>query len=266
MSVGRFLVTVTAASLAIGCFADSVRAQQSDDENAKKAVTIYSEIDVTKSAYDIDTEAYVALNGNSSLPGLLMYASIDAGHYDYRNTDVPGGRVSAIPISGNLMLGYQGYTRENANWNVLIGVDVEDNELHPNDPSNPVRGSQVGFSVKAEIESDDERPFYYDLDGEYTTAYQTFYSRWRIGYGSSTLKIGPEVTLVGDETYDAQRIGGFLRFPLQSFRKLEPYVTIASGYENLSWSDKTSGATGGFGGIAGDGPGPYGTASLEFDF
>jgi hypothetical protein len=261
MKTGRLLL----AALAMSCVAEAVRAQGPDDSDETEAYTIYSEIDVVEGAYFASTELYAALNGDWSRPGFLLHAYFGAGQYDYRNNDVPGGRVDAVPISADLMIGYYGSVGQAAYWNVLVGVGIEDNELDPNDPSNPVAGSEVGFKVAAEIEADDERSLYYHLEGDYTTAFDTYWSRARIGYGFGSVIVGPEGTFFGDETFNSQRIGGFLRFPLSLFRGWQPVAIIAGGYEFVH--EKDGGPSGGgFGGIGGSGDGPYGTASLEFDF
>jgi Cellulose biosynthesis protein BcsS len=270
---GKSLVSAVAAGAAlVACgVADDVRAQDANSSNDTQSVTIFSEIEVTEGAYFAYTESYVALNGDWSRPGLLMRATIGAGPYNYANHDVPGGRVDAVLISGDLMLGYHGSLGKAADWNALIGLDVEDNQLDPNDPSNPVRGSQAGFKVAGEIEAQEQRTFYYHLEGEYTAAYQTYWSRVRIGHNFETLVAGPECVFFGDETYDAQRIGGFLKFPFRLSKQLKPHIVVAGGYGFLSQKDTGVGGSAdrgnaAFDGIGGEGNSGYATASLQFDF
>ena len=117
MKTGRLLL----AALAMSCVAEAVRAQGPDDSDETEAYTIYSEIDVVEGAYFASTELYAALNGDWSRPGFLLHAYFGAGQYDYRNNDVPGGRVDAVPISADLMIGYYGSVGQAAYWNVLVG-------------------------------------------------------------------------------------------------------------------------------------------------
>jgi len=264
--------TVAAGAALVACgIADDVWAQDAKSGNEAQSVTIFSEVEVTKGAYYAYTEPYVALNGDWSRPGLLMRATIGAGPYNYANHDVPGGRVDAVLISGDLMLGYHGSLGKAADWNALIGLDVEDNQLDPNDPSNPVRGPQAGFKIAGEIAAQEQRTFYYHLEGEYTTAYQTYWSRVRIGHNFGTLVVGPECVFFGDETYDTQRIGGFLKFPFRLSKQLNPHIVMAGGYEFISLKDAGVSGIGdngsaGFDGIGGNNNGGYATASLQFDF
>lgn len=252
------------AVFALSLLSESAQAQGGDsaDLEGTSAYTIYSEIDVVSDAWFASTELYVSLNGDWSRPGFLLHAYIGSGEYEYRTEDVPGGRVDGVPISADLMIGYYGAIREVAYWNVLVGVGIEDNELDPNDPSNPVRGSEVGFKVAGEIEADEELSLYYHLEGDYTTAYDTYWSRARLGYNFGKVITGPEGTFFGDETYDSQRVGGFLRFRLPFSSSLQPIAILAGGYEFV---DSGEGG-GGFGGIGGSEDGAYGTASLQFDF
>jgi Cellulose biosynthesis protein BcsS len=262
MRIGGVLIAV----LALGVCAEDARAQEPDDAGATESFTIFSEIDVTDGAYFVGTELYAALNGDWSKPGFLLHAYIGSGQYDYLNSAVRGGRVDAVPISADLLVGYQGSIGDDAAyWNVMIGVGIEDNELDPGDPSNPVRGSEVGFKVAGELEADDERKFYYHLEADYTTAYDTYWSRARVGYRFGRVILGPEGTFFGDETYNSQRIGGYLRVPLRMFWNFEPVAIVAGGYECVQEEDAGPSGTG-FGGIGGSGDGGYGTASLQFDF
>jgi hypothetical protein len=71
--------------------------------------------------------------------------------------------------------------------------------------------------------------------------------------------------------YDAQRIGGFLRFLFRLSKQLKPHVVVAGGYEFIS--QKGTGIGGirdegnaAFAGIGGEGNNGYATASLQFDF
>ena len=259
MNIARLL----AAGLVFGCFIDAARAQDAVGGETRQGFTSFSEVDVTEGSVFASTELYASLRGDWSRPGFLLHAYFGAGHYDYRNSDVRGGEVDVVPMSADLLIGRYGMLGEASYWNLMIGVGVENNDLDPNDRSNPVRGSEVGFKVAGEIESDDElRKFYYHLEGDYTTAYDTYWSRVRLGYGAGRMKFGPEGTFYGDETFNSQRVGGFLRIPVGA----NPVIIIAGGYEFVQEKDSGPVDPEGFGGTGGSGDGAYGTASLEFPF
>jgi hypothetical protein len=261
------IIRILSAVLALVFFVDAADAQDAVGDESRDGFTSYSELDVTEGSFFASTELYASLRGDWSRPGFLLHVYYGAGFYDYRNSDVRGGEVDVVPMSADLMIGYYGVIGETAYWNIMIGVGVENNDLDRNDRSNPVRGSEVGFKVAGEIESDDElRKFYYHLEGDYTTAFDTYWSRVRLGYGVGRMKVGPEGTFYGDETFNSQRIGAFLRFPVGLFQSLDPVIIFAGGYEFVHSDDSGPGDIDGFGSSGGSGDGAFGTASVELAF
>lgn len=262
------IIRLLAVGLAFCCFVNAARAQDAVGDESGGGFTSFSELEVTDDVIFASTELYASLRGDWSRPGFLLHVYFGAGHYDYRNNSVPGGEVDVVPMSADFLIGYYGALGQAAYWNLMIGVGLEHNELDPNDRSNPIRGSEVGFKVAGEIESDDElRKFYYHLEGDYTTAYETYWSRVRLGYGQGRMKFGPEGTFFGDETFNSQRVGGFLRFPVRLSQRFNPVIIFAGGYEFVD-SDDTGSVGFGAAGASSDGSdnGGYGTASLEFAF
>jgi len=250
-------------ALAGGMLATPVVAQ--DEDSDVSYISTSSGIDVARDSNFEYLEAEISLNGDNSKPGFVLRGFAGTGHYDYR-TDVPGGKVDADAFSGDVMIGYQGFYNANVGWSAFIGADLENNDLTPSDPENPVSGSQWGVKVAAEIETQDPKQIYYDLAGEYTTAYETYWSIARLGYKFAKFYIGPEGQFIGDETYDSQRIGAFVKFDLAITPHLKPEMTISSGYGFVQDKDSRPGDEGGFGGIAGSGNGAYLTVDAGFDF
>lgn len=273
LSVRMKVAAAIAAALGVVCFLGDVHAQgpfsPSIDRAEGAAISTYSGIDVSEDSFYAFSGALIALNGNLSRPGFVVRAFISAGDYDYRNGDVPGGEVDADAFAGDLMIGYQGFLGQNLGWNVLIGADLLDNDLNPEDPSNPVSGSEAGFKVAGAVEIQDPKPIFWGLEGEYSTAYQTYWSRARMGYKLGKFVIGPEGVFLGDETYDTQRVGGFVNFPLRLTSNFEPEFSISGGYGFVTSEDtNASDGTGpqGFGGLGGGNNGGYLTVSAGVDF
>ena len=234
----------------------------------KTAVSTYYGFDVTEESFYGFAGALAALNGDLGRPGFVFRTFVAVGDYDYRSEDVPGGEVDADAFDGDLMIGYQGNLARNVGWSALIGVNYIDNHLDPSDPSNPVRGSEVGFKVAGAVEIQDPRPFFWGLEGAYSTAYETYWSRARVGYKVfGNVVIGPEGVFMGDITYDTQRIGGFVSFPFRLTSTLTPSINVASGYGFVTNKDTDSGTDQqGFGGLGGGADGPYLTVSLGLSF
>jgi Cellulose biosynthesis protein BcsS len=258
----RFSIAFLAFFVFIGVFdAGFASAAEDEDNDQTQAFTSYTEADATAGAYFLSSELYAVLNGDNSRSGPLLHIYFGGGQYDY-DSEFLKRNVDVVALEGDALLGYQWVTKNDATLIILLGLGIEDNELDINDRSNPIRGFAAGFKIDVEFEADDEKPFYYNIEGNYTTAFQTYWSRVRLGYPLGHLMhLGPEAEFFGDQTFNSQRIGGFLRFPIRFSPRLQPIAVLAAGY-----AFEESVGSSNFGGIGGTGDSPFGTASLEFDF
>ncbi len=104
------------------------------------------------------------------------------------------------------------------------------------------------------------KPLYFDLFGSYSIVNQTYWSKARVGYNFGRVVIGPEGAFYGNENFNSQRAGAFIKLPLAG--KLN--VTLAGGFNFVTNDDffKTIGS-GSFGGLGGISDGGYGSISLS---
>jgi hypothetical protein len=167
--------------------------------------------DVTERAHEGYLGAYLALNGDLNREGWVFRLLGTRGSYEYG-----GGIVNSGDWwQGDVMVGYQ-WVRGRLDVGVYVGVDYQHYGLQDFDPGNPLRGSETGFKVAVDIESNgrDNSPWYVALNGSYSTAFDTYYALARVGYNFGRFTIGPEGWVLGDVTGDAQRLGAFIKFDL----------------------------------------------------
>jgi hypothetical protein len=101
-------------------------------------------------------------------------------------------------------------TRGNTDSGLYIGVDYQHYNPHPDDPTDEVRGTEWDFKIAADVETlRNESPIYFSVAGEYSTSFQTYWARARIGRTLKGFIFGPEGVALGNVGFDAQRIGGF---------------------------------------------------------
>ncbi len=114
---------------------------------------------------------------------------------------------------GDVMLGYQ-WVRNGYDLAVYLGVDYQDHRISPDDPDNKLRGSETGFKVAVDIESNDRinSPLYFAINGSYSTAFDSYYALARVGHKFGRITVGPEAWALGDVSGEAQRVGGFIAF------------------------------------------------------
>src|SRR5262249_4977783 len=142
---------------------------------------------------------------------------------------------------------------------LYIGADYHNYTNHPSEPTDKPRGTEWGFKVVGEVEGDREKkPYYYSLNGEYSTSFNSYWTRGRVGVNLHGYTFGPEGIAEGDVGFDAQRVGGFLIFDWKLFPKMSPLeVGLDLGHQFVSRS--SGAAVGGVttGGVGG-GEGTYG--------
>ncbi|HEU0058324.1 MAG TPA: cellulose biosynthesis protein BcsS [Hyphomicrobiaceae bacterium] len=245
-------VTLSQAAAAGGSGGGSVKDSQTEPVERG---SYYSGYDIVKDSrywYDGIT---VALNGDMGRDGFFVRAYGARGDFDRNPGD---GRQWQADFG----LGYM-FTRRQIGYEIYVGADYENVRLSPDDPTAQVRGTEWGFKVGASIETDNDLPYYFSLDGNYSTAFNTYWTRARAGLHRGRFTFGPEFIALGDQDFDAQRVGGFVRFDvkLPSFRPVE--VTLSAGHQFVSGSN-SNGDDGG-GGIGG-GEGTYGLVNFSVSF
>lgn len=242
-------------------------AEAADETNFMSLYTGYS--------YAEDSDYYfggfwAALNGDWSRPGFVIEGYAAWGEYGYPNSAVPGGNVDAELTEFSGLLGYQFFLGKVA-LTASGGVNWQDTRLSPNDPSNPVSGSETDFVATASMNAPLSQRTDFKLSGGYSIVNETYWVKSKIGYKigkSRGIIIGPEGAFFGNENQDTQRAGAFISLPLG--RRLN--VEFAGGYnfvvndefvEKIESGGKTLFTTGEFGGLGGLTDGGYASVTLS---
>ncbi len=213
-------------------------------------IATYSGSDFAKDSFYSYSGAVISLQRDLSKSGFVFQGFAGYGSYEYDSPGVPGGRVDGDVTQLAAMLGYL-WVRPGAAIGLYVGADYHNFDLTPNDPFSPVNGSEVGFRVGGDIRMIGER-HYFTLEGYYSTAFETYWSRVRAGLNLGRVIIGPEALAMGNDGYAAQRVGGFAMFKLDFLGTKNPAeLTINAGYQFVA-DDNTAGPpSGGQGGYVG---------------
>ena len=181
-----------------------------------------------------------ALNGDIAKQGILLRGMLSYGQYDYDTIAVAGGNVDGKAIGAELGVGYQ-WVNPGSRFSIYGGIDHQDHDLSPNDPSNSVSGAETGAAVQAEIETLGA-PWYGGLIGKYSTAYDSYWVRGRVGYAFGSLTVGPEVVLAGNEEYEETRYGLFLNLPVSKSLSL----SLSAGHSKAEGDSTRNDQTGAY--------------------
>lgn len=224
---------------------------------AATSTAVFSGYDIAEDAFSSYGGFVTALNRDLGKDGFLVRGVGVYVSYEY-GTLGPGAvprTIDGDAIIADVMLGYQ-FLSPGLRVAMFIGGEYQDHDLDPNDTANRVRGSEGGFKVAGELGTDRSTPLYLNVLGTYSTAFDSYWARGRIGWQKGGFAIGPEGGVSGNESYDAQRVGGFLKFDLPLFSRTTE-VSLSAGYQFLSDNG---------GGSASGGEGAYGTIGFGFSF
>lgn len=253
MKPSIYVAVATAAATSLFPLADRASAFEHHTGSGPTSTVVFTGGDVAHDAFSFHAGVIKSLRGDLGQDGLMLRALGVYVDYEYTTAD-SGGFFDVDGEAGifDLMLGYQ-WIGPGHRVAAYIGAEYQNHDLSPDDPFNDVDGSEWGFKVAGEFETDQTSDLYVGLLGSYSTAYDTYWTRGRIGGRVDRFVLGVEGVLHGNEGYDAQRLGGFVNIPLGFNYGI---LSLSAGYQ---WADEDSS---GFGG----GEGAYGSAGVSFAF
>lgn len=175
-----------------------------------------------------------AINGIDQ-NSLAIKGFIGGGDFDYTAQPsgvFPGGSVDGDSFTADVLGGYRAYFG-GFQVGVYAGVNFQDITHSINVAGRPnvkARGDKAGFKIDAELNFSGQGPLYLDARGNYSTAFDTYWLRGRIGYNLGMFTIGPEGALLGNDDYDQARIGGFALFDLMDTGFS---ISLSAGYADV---------------------------------
>lgn len=185
-----------------------------------------------------------AMNGDVSKEGILLRGMLSYGTYNYDTTAVVGGNVEGEATGVEFGVGYQ-WVNPGSRFSIYGGIDHQDHDLSPKDATNTVNGSETGAAIQAEVETQGSSPWYGGLIGKYSSTYDSYWVRGRVGYTFGSMQIGPEAILGGNEEYDESRFGLFLNVPVSQSTTL----SFSAGHRKAEGDAARDDQTGGYAGV-----------------
>lgn len=208
-------------------------------EHGAGETVLFSGGDIKEDSWFAYVGAVHALNGLSA-DGFAVKAFVGGGEFDY---DATGPGIGSIKNDGDsltfdLLAGYRMHF-DGMQVGIYGGVNYWDIDhdnffvFGPVTPNVKANGDKFGAKIEAELSSTGPGPVYFDVRGSYSTAFDTYWSRGRVGYNVGMATIGPEGGLLGNDDYDQQRIGGFVQFDMPNTGVA---VSVSVGYADTDGS------------------------------
>lgn len=208
------------------------------DAERPKVVSLYYGSDRVRDSNGYYVGGTVALNGDIDKSGFVLKGAVGLGDYEYATTGVPGGIVEGESTQLNGLIGYQ-ISQENFGGSLAVGVDYLNIELSPDDPGATAKGSETGFITSGDLYilfpmqrgGESESSFKLEFSGSYSTVYDSYWTRVRVGYDSERFAIGPEGIAMGGEDYEAQRLGGFVTYKHSLLPGTSSEISVSMGHQ-----------------------------------
>jgi len=142
--------------------------------------------------------------------GMRIRMSGLLGSYSYVASTAGIGRVNGGQESGSFLVGYEWVTR-NTSFALFAGAEITNNHVDKFDPENKSIGTAGGFKVGLDFYSNPTDYTMVSANLAYSTAHQSYYSRFKIGMALvDRIFVGPEVLFMGDNFYSQWRVGAHL--------------------------------------------------------
>jgi hypothetical protein len=185
-----------------------------------------------------DAGGVFAINHSLNNDGWLFRLRGGAGHYDYNRS--PGVGQGVDFQTGEFMLGYQkffGATRVSG----YVGPNVENHD-NP-DPVATVKGTKWGIKGQGEVFMPFSDRGYVLLLATASSAFSSYFVLGKAGYNVAPgVSVGPELVFMGNDRFDATRLGPFVAFDVGPGAQL----ILSGGYQWDNRSDSLNDHSGGY--------------------
>jgi hypothetical protein len=187
-----------------------------------------------------------ALNGNLDAPGWLVRGQFTYVGYDFNTTLAPSGTGHGTFTDGSGAIGYQ-VIGNGLVASGFVGLDYQNYAINPAAAATPGIGDRLGAIFFGRIATMGSTEYPSSIDGDFSTANDSFWVRGRTGIRSGSFTVGPEVADLGNSAYDEVRVGGYASYDLSR------YVIVQGdlGYADATRGTNNSGGRGGSGAYGG---------------
>jgi len=183
-------------------------------------------------------------DGNLDATGILFRVDLLYVDYEFNTGLSPSGKADGDLSRGSASIGYQvagdGFTAS-----LFGGIDIQDRDINPSVADNGKLDDDLGFVVTGRVATSGRYQYPASIEGRFSTANNDYWAQARIGYRLEEITIGPEGAVLGNDDYNAVRIGAYASFNLG-----EAILQINAGnnFASRSGSSSASGKDGIYGG------------------
>lgn len=183
-----------------------------------------------------------AFSGNLDASGWLVRGQFTYVGYGFDTTLVPSGTAHADFAQANAAIGYQ-IVGNGLVASGFVGLDYQNYNFNPAAAATPGLRNEAGVIFWGRVATMGGSPFPTAVDGQFSTANDSFWVRGRTGVRFGNFTVGPEVIGLGNNVYSEVRGGGYVSYDLTNKLIIQGDL----GYADAIRGQNTSGAPGGSG-------------------
>ncbi len=190
------------------------------------------------------TGGVAAFNGDIDASGFFGRAQLVYVGFDFSSPASASGKANGDIYRANASLGYQ----VDAQWfraSLYGGLDLQERDFSPSAANSGKLDEEVGFIVSGRVTAKGIHPFRAALEGNFSTANETYWAKAQLDYAIANFAFGPDISFLGDREYDAMHVGGHASVELG-----EIVLEIGGGY---NFANAAGGGSGGSDGVYGNG-------------
>jgi hypothetical protein len=241
------LIGLTGAFSAPADAADMVtKAPQSDGwpSSDTNSFVVWGDGDFKNQVESGNAGGIYAFNRNLDATGWLARAQFTYVAYGFPSALAASGTAHGSYADGAGAVGYQVVYHT---WTAsgFIGYDYQNFTTNPAAAATPGVGTQSGAIFFGRVATTGSAPFPSDIDGNYSTANNTFWVRGRTGVRFSNFRVGPEVAALGNNSYDELRTGGYVSYDVTKHFVIEADVGYSDVFRGANTLGGSSGVYGG---------------------
>jgi hypothetical protein len=191
---------------------------KSKDDDKEPIETIAIDMGVTAATHSVfgDLGVLFAPYGGLEVSGFRAHVGTNDGVYSYIAQDT-GVRIHGFGEEADILFGYSfnfeaNKLFESSSFLLMTGANLQTDRLNMIDPENSVQGTRYGSKTEAEFYSNPTEKTLFSVQGQYSTAFNAYYSEINLGYAALAPEMffGPVVMFLGDDHYAQWRAGASL--------------------------------------------------------
>ncbi|WP_395663884.1 cellulose biosynthesis protein BcsS [Aestuariivirga sp.] len=139
--------------------------------------------------------------GDLSAEGLLLRGLLSVGTYELGDNDL-------VSQSGDLLIGYQ-FKTSDFRLRAFGGLTMLNRDFD-NDEEGAYAGGLAGGKIMTQLLANHNSPYHMSVTGHYATTLDKYGLSIQVGLKKDDLAFGPDVTVLGSDTFESYRLGMFI--------------------------------------------------------